>query len=147
KAETVLETLAQVQAQEPVSPSRLRPKLPRDLTTICLKCLQKEPGKRYANAEALADDLHGFLVGKPIQARPVGTLERAWGWCRRNPGLAGALGAAALFLLLGTFVSSLLAVHALGQAQRADEAAGIAAENERLVREAKRDSDHRYYAS
>src|SRR5437660_92269 len=78
RAETPLETLHQVQGEEPVSPSRLLPKLPRDLSTICLKCLQKEPGRRYATAAALAEDLRRFRAGEPITAQPVGTLERPW---------------------------------------------------------------------
>jgi serine/threonine protein kinase len=88
RGETPLETLLQVQAVEPVSPSRLRPHLSRDLTTICLKCLHKEPVRRYATAAALAEDLRRFQAGLPITARPAGTLERLWRWCRRNPVLA-----------------------------------------------------------
>src|SRR5262249_56830997 len=69
KAESPLETLRQVEADEPVAPSRLRPKLPLDLETICLKCLRKEPSQRYASAEALADDLRRFPDGRPVPAR------------------------------------------------------------------------------
>lgn len=94
---TLLDTLHQVRKKEPVPPSQLQPKTPRDLEIICLKCLQKEPGQRYAHAADLADDLKRFLSGEPIRARPVSTPERLWRWCRRNPRLA-ALSTAVLLL-------------------------------------------------
>ncbi|HZU35471.1 MAG TPA: protein kinase, partial [Gemmataceae bacterium] len=88
---TALDTLDQVCHQEPVPPARLQPKVPRDLETICLKCLEKEPGRRYASAEALADDLQRFQQGRPVLARPLGRIGRTWRWCRRNPGWAAML--------------------------------------------------------
>jgi serine/threonine protein kinase len=101
KAETPLDTVLQVLQTEPVPPSRLRPKLARDLETVCLKCLRKEPAKRYASAEALADDLRRFLDGEPIQARPVGVIERGWRWGRRHPSAVVALASLALVVLAG----------------------------------------------
>jgi DNA-binding beta-propeller fold protein YncE/tRNA A-37 threonylcarbamoyl transferase component Bud32 len=147
RAETALETLHQIQGVEPVPPSRLQPKSPRDLETITLKCLAKEPARRYQTAGELAEELQRWLEGRPIQARPVGVLGRAWRWCRRKPGLSGAVGAAAFFLVLGTLVSSLLALRALAEARRADRETAGARANEQLVREGKQFSDRRYYAS
>src|SRR6185295_14022782 len=92
KAATVLETLEQVRRRDPVPPRSLQPQLPRDVETICLKCLDKDPRRRYASARDLADDLRRFAAGEPIRARPVGSLTRAAKWARRRPA-AAALGA------------------------------------------------------
>jgi len=85
QAPTPAETLLLIRNQEPLAPSRLLPRLPRDLETICLTCLQKDPRRRYASAQDLADDLERFLAGKPIRARPIGMPEKALKWVVRNP--------------------------------------------------------------
>jgi serine/threonine-protein kinase len=102
KGETPTETQLQVIHHDPVSPSRLNPRVPRDLETICLKCLQKDPARRYATAAALADDLRRFGEGRPIQARPVGWVERSWRWSRRNPTAAALLLTALAFVGLAS---------------------------------------------
>jgi len=100
---TSLETLDQIKTTEPVPPSRLQPGLPRDLETICLKCLEKSPTRRYTTAEALADDLQRHLAGEPILGRPAPFWERTWKWARRRPALAAttAIAVAAGISLLG----------------------------------------------
>src|SRR5207253_2579293 len=96
---TLLDTLEQVRFEEPVPPTRLQPKVPRDLETICLKCLQKEASHRYATVAELGEDLRRFLAGETIRARPVGAIERSWRWCRRNPVVAVLLAAVVVLLL------------------------------------------------
>jgi WD40 repeat protein len=104
QGETALEILVQVNSQEPVPPGRLRTLVPRDLETITLKCLDKDPRKRYATALALAEDLNSFQAGKPIKARQVGAMERAWRWSRRRPLVASLLALCGMLLigLVGT---------------------------------------------
>jgi tetratricopeptide (TPR) repeat protein len=91
RAATALDTLQQVVSEEPVAVRRLQPKAPKDLETICHKCLEKDPKKRYASAAALAEDLRRFGAGEPVVARPVGGPERLWRWARRKPAQAGLL--------------------------------------------------------
>jgi serine/threonine protein kinase len=107
RAATPLDTILQVISDEPVPPAQLNAKVPRDLQTMCLNCLQKEPGKRYASAEELAADLRRFKEGKPILARPVGPLERAVKWARRRPAAAAlaSVGVVAVLGLVGMLVS------------------------------------------
>jgi serine/threonine-protein kinase len=100
RGETAEATIHEVITRDPVPPTRLNSKVPRDLDTICLKCLHKEPGRRYASAAALADDLRRFGEGRPIQARPVGWGARLWRWCRRKPATAALLAALLALVVL-----------------------------------------------
>jgi Flp pilus assembly protein TadD len=102
RAESAAATVQLVVTEEPVPPARLNPRVPRDLETICLKCLQKDPGKRYRTAADLADDLERFIRHEPIQARPPGRLERCLRWVRRRPATAGLLAAVVLLVAAGT---------------------------------------------
>jgi serine/threonine protein kinase/WD40 repeat protein len=108
---TVLDTLRSVTEDPPVPPRVRKRSLPHDLQTICLKCLEKEPERRYGSALALAEDLDRFLRGEPIVARPVGPIGRLWRWCRRQPALAASLALAGSLsgLLLAFILTGLLA--------------------------------------
>jgi WD40 repeat protein/tetratricopeptide (TPR) repeat protein len=125
--------LMQVLHDEPPRLRQANRAVPRDLETVCLKAMAKDPGRRYATARDLSEDLRRFLAGESILARPVGTAERAWRWCRRNPAVAGLLAAVAATLLLGTAVATYFAIawrsdawRAWGNEQRALEAKGEA---------------------
>lgn len=140
---SVLDTLEMVRTREPVPPSDLTGKLPRDLETICLKCLQKDPAKRYASAGDLAEDLENYLDGKPITARPVGRAERAVRWARRNPAGAGVVGLFALLFVVLAVSAVLLSVananekeakvFAQGEQKKAEDA--LAGEKAALAKE------------
>jgi WD40 repeat protein/serine/threonine protein kinase len=107
---TITETLRQVAESDPISPRLLTPGLPLDLETICLKCLEKEPARRFASAQELAEELGRFLRDEPIHSRPVGRTEKLWRWCRRKPALAGSLAAAAILLMVVAIGSPIAAL-------------------------------------
>jgi eukaryotic-like serine/threonine-protein kinase len=144
---TAVETLELARNQEPVPPTRLQPKVPTDLETICLKALQKEPAKRFPDAAAMAADLRRFLDGEPIVARPVGAPERLWRWCKRNPRVAGL---AAVVVLMGfaitagsaVFAASLNALNRELAKSNRDEASAreLAQTNERTAIKAKNEA-------
>jgi len=120
--------LKQVIEDDPPSPRKLDSRVPRDLETVCLKCLEKEPSLRYDTARALTDEFNRFLAGMPIQARPIGRLERFGRWCRRNPLVAASATVAVVCLLFGLiaatvgYVRTSLALEEARQSQaRAEE--------------------------
>jgi serine/threonine protein kinase/WD40 repeat protein len=109
QAANPMDTLLQVLDKEPIPPRQLNTTIPVDLETICLKCLNKEPHRRYTEAKELSQELGRFLRGEPILARPVDGLERSWRWCKRNPTVAGLIATAAVLLILGSTVSTYFA--------------------------------------
>jgi eukaryotic-like serine/threonine-protein kinase len=130
-AASMMDTVMQVLREEPVAPSQRQPKVPPDLETICLKCLQKEASRRYPSAAALADDLDRYLAGEPIHARPIGNAERLWRWCRRNPKVA-TLTASTFVLLVAGVVGSLIAAFTIAnERDTADDARRLAEQRER----------------
>lgn len=122
RGETFLDTLDQIRTCEPIAPRRLRPDLPRDLETIALKAMAKEPSARYPSAEAMAEDLRLFLADRSIYARRSTTSERLRRWCRRNPVLAGLSASVGLLVVLVAIIASISALRLGTEARRAQNA-------------------------
>jgi WD40 repeat protein/serine/threonine protein kinase len=121
QGETLTDVLNQVINNEPLAPHLLTPRVPQDLETICLKCLQKELPDRYQTAQDLADDLGRYLRDEPIKARPVNRIEKAWRWCRRKPAIASLSAATGLLLLAVAVGSPIAVVRYKSQRERADQ--------------------------
>jgi serine/threonine protein kinase/tetratricopeptide (TPR) repeat protein len=119
-ADSGAETMQRVRTDDPLPPRRLNPGIPRDLETICLKCLAKEPRQRYGSAETLAADLQGWLEGRSISARPVSAWEKSWKRCRRRPVVAGLVVSLATTLICGFLASLVLWRYAEAQRSRAE---------------------------
>ena len=124
--DSMADTLQAVRESVPKPPSTINPNAPRDLELICLKCLEKESRRRYGSGQALADELDRYLLGKPIEARPVGILERAWLWCRRNSALSVLAASLVLALITGTIVSTVFALIASDRSRQANRQAELA---------------------
>ena len=122
--DTTMATIRQVVDQEPIPPRQLRPELERDLETICLKCLEKEPARRYTSAEALADELTRWMRHEPILARPAGKTERARKWARRHPAIA-AVAASLSVAISAIAVISTIAAYRLADARTLTERANV----------------------
>ncbi len=138
-ADSPVDTLLQVLRNDPVSPRILNPMVPRDLETICLKCLSKEPHKRYGTAQQLADDLKRYLNDQPVLARPIGRIAKTSRWARRNPWIASLATISVLLLVSGTAISSYFAIEAHNRAD-AETVARTEAEQARMDAEHARDA-------
>ena len=153
RGETDAETLRLVLEAEPVAPRTLRPGLPRDLDTICMRCLRKEPSHRYPSAGALRDDLRRFLDGRPIFGRPVSAVERARNWARHRPAVAALMGVVVL-LACGLVGGGVLWASWLGwhnrqlelQVARADRGASEAQRQTRIAEERRHQADRHHHA-
>ena len=121
-AETIEELLLLLRDADPVSPRLLNPSVPRDLETICLKCLEKDPARRYPDASGLADELGRFIRDEPIQARPLYVAGKLWRWCRRRPAIA-TLSASVLLLLIAIAFSSTVAAWRVNRARSSEQRA------------------------
>ncbi|MFO0796477.1 MAG: protein kinase [Gemmataceae bacterium] len=139
---SAIDTITLVRTREPVPPRQLAAGVPRDLETICLKCLQKDPARRYASAAAVADDLRRFRAGEPIVARPVSAAEKAWRWAKRNP-----VGAAATALAAVVFFGGPVVAWQMYQLAGSESAARAQAEQDRAQAEQDRDAKEKARAA
>ncbi len=140
RGQTLLDTLQQVQKIEPVSPRRLQPEVPRDLDVICLKCLQKEPERRYSSAGELAADLKRYLDNEPILARPVSTWEHVFKWAKRNPVVASLIACLCVVLVGGLVGMTALWLKADVERRSAISARNLADENAKKAKEKEREA-------
>jgi tetratricopeptide (TPR) repeat protein len=129
------ELMQRIQYEEPARLRKYHPGIPRDVDAIVLRCLEKDPKRRYASAQQLAQDLQRFLSGEPVQARPVGQAERVWRWCRRNRAIAGLLVVVTLSLVFGLVVSTWQAVRATRAEAEARGNEALAADKARQARQ------------
>ena len=121
QGDTIQDVLLQLRQTEPIPPRRLNPSIPEDLQTICLRCLEKEPVRRFATAREFSAELGRHLRGEPILSRPLNRPENLWRWCRRRPGVA-SLSAGTAILLLASLAGSWLAAWRIDLARRAENA-------------------------
>ena len=139
--DSVVETIEAVRNTPPEPPTKLNPRVPRDLETICLKCLEKDPRRRFPTAQALADDLEAWLESRPIAARRVGATERAWLWCKRRPAVAGLSAAVVLVALAGLAFGASQWGAAVANAVIARQNAAIAQGNADVANQAEQGAD------
>lgn len=142
-ADSLTQTLRLVTDGEPVSPRLLNPNVSRDLETICLKCLEKDPARRYATAQELADELDRLLNGEPIRARPIAAAERLARWCRRQPALAGA----AVLVLIVAIGSPIALIRINRERQRAEQAQALESASRVRAEQAERQTQQQLYAA
>jgi eukaryotic-like serine/threonine-protein kinase len=135
--------VVQILDDEPPSPRKFQSSIPRDLETICLKCLEKDPEKRYQTSREVAEELRRHLRGEPIRARRIGRIAHVWRWCRRNPAVASLIALVAATLVAGTIISSLFAVTANRQRDRAEAGENLATERLTQVEAEKQKAEER----
>ena len=143
RGSTTFHTIQQLLNEEPTLPRQFNRTVPRDLESICLKCLEKKPAQRYVSPAVLAEDLRRFQAGEPIRARPVGSIERSWRWCRRNPAVSTLVGAVASVMLLGTVVSVFFAVRSGEDAATAERKADEARTEAQLKEQQRLEAERR----